>query len=88
MPNHQSENSIFVDESFTPASVSENRTTVSCIFAIPLPDQISQKAAVTTTASKETKEQRIAVTFDHLGAHDDHPGSKHLDQVEPLYLIL
>ncbi|KAK4037875.1 hypothetical protein OUZ56_029901 [Daphnia magna] len=48
------------------------------IKRLPRPEQINQKAAVTMSAR----------TSDPLGDRDDHPRSKHLNQVEILYSIL
>ncbi|KAK4021283.1 hypothetical protein OUZ56_003202 [Daphnia magna] len=59
-----------------------------CIFSIPFPEPTCENAAVTTSASEETKEQKIAVTSDHLGDHEDQPGLKNLDQLELLHSIL
>lgn len=86
--NHQNENSIFADESVIRPSELEHQTTVSCIFSIPFPEPTCENAAVTTSASEETKEQKIAVTSDHLGDHEDQPGLKNLDQLELLHSIL
>ncbi|KAK4013888.1 hypothetical protein OUZ56_026440 [Daphnia magna] len=86
--NHQNGNTIFANESVIRASVLEHQTTVVCIFSIPLPEPTCENAAVTTSASEKTKEQKIAVTSDHLGDHVDQPGMKHLDQLEFLHLIL
>ncbi|KAK4021489.1 hypothetical protein OUZ56_003404 [Daphnia magna] len=86
--NHQNENSIFANESVMRPSELEHQTTVSCIFSIPFPEPTCENAAVTTSASEETKEQKIAVTSDHLGDHEDQPGLKNLDQLELLHSIL
>ncbi|KAI9562393.1 hypothetical protein GHT06_013361 [Daphnia sinensis] len=86
--NQQCENNIFTDESVIPASESEHQTTVSCILSIPFPEPTCENAAVTASASKETKEQKIAVTSDHLSNSDDQPGLKHRDQLKPLDSLL
>ncbi|KAK4009673.1 hypothetical protein OUZ56_018819 [Daphnia magna] len=61
--NHQRENSTFTDESVVPKSVSGNKTTVNCIFAIPLPESTSENVAVTTSGSEETKREKTSKDF-------------------------